>query len=75
MRGIFEEYTYPRELEKMLNKPEGRKEVWAAVEELSNLTPRDIARAFRKSIEDGQSAVKKGQKQEVKEELRALRRG
>lgn len=67
--------SYRRELEKMLNKPEGRKEVWAAVENLSNLTPRGIARAFRKSIEDGQDVIRKRQKREPKEELKALRRG
>lgn len=74
-RGVFETNVYPRELEKMLNKSESRKDVWAAVGGLGNLTPRDIARAFRKSIQDGQDLIRKQQKLEKKEELSALRRG
>lgn len=74
-RGVGISALYRRELGKMLDRPESRKDVWAAVEGLGNLTPRDIARGFRKSIEAGQSAVIKAQKQNVKEELKALRRG
>lgn len=59
----------------MLKGSNRRKEVWAAVEDLGNLTPRDIARAFRQSIENGQKAIRKQQKLAPKKELEALRRG
>lgn len=56
-------------------KPEVKREVWRAIEDLGNLTPKDIVRAFRKSIEDGQEVVMKQQKRASKEELNAFRRG